>query len=410
VQEPIATWNPTRQLWETNQEDFSGLREPYAVTWPTSFMTRAGKLYPLPALVHHTKETEFLSSPPTPQEDLLPTPDSATSPHGHGARGGKPGNGSQSGASLDAVVKDLLPTPMSTDALGARNATSHRPPDSQHHAGTTLTDVLWQAAGITDAEPELLPTPSSADGLGGHINRSGDRGDEYLLGGIARLLPTPQAQDSGGPHGDRGGHRPSREGHQPALSDALTDPALRGGELDEIATHLLPSPFARDYKGAYPRGDKGECLPGALEQLHQHADDEAGVGEQMVLLPTPAAADHDRRQDLARADRVGSGGDDLVTSVVKAERDATWGKYGPAVRRWERLAGPAPSPTEPNRNGNPRLNPQFSEWLMGLPRGWICDVPISRPDKLKICGNGVVPQQAVAALRQLLQIIQEAAW
>lgn len=45
----------------------------------------------------------------------------------------------------------LLPTPVTTDRLGARNATSSRQDGSQHHAGTTLTDVLWQMAGATDA-------------------------------------------------------------------------------------------------------------------------------------------------------------------------------------------------------------------------------------------------------------------
>jgi hypothetical protein len=37
----------------------------------------------------------------------------------------------------------LLPTPVVTDANGARNATSGRKPGSQHHTGTTLLDVFW---------------------------------------------------------------------------------------------------------------------------------------------------------------------------------------------------------------------------------------------------------------------------
>jgi DNA (cytosine-5)-methyltransferase 1 len=40
---------------------------------------------------------------------------------------------------------------------------------------------------------------------------------------------------------------------------------------------------------------------------------------------------------------------------------------------------------------------------MGWPAGWVTAVPdISRNDQLKICGNGVVPQQAAHALRLLL--------
>ncbi|PTR30622.1 DNA (cytosine-5)-methyltransferase 1 [Rhodococcus sp. OK519] len=80
-----------------------------------------------------------------------------------------------------------------------------------------------------------------------------------------------------------------------------------------------------------------------------------------------------------------------------------WGAYAPAVRRWERLTRPAPAPTESNRNGRPRLSAAFAEWMMGLPAGHVTAVPgISRADQLKAIGNGVCPQQAVAALNHLL--------
>lgn len=40
---------------------------------------------------------------------------------------------------------------------------------------------------------------------------------------------------------------------------------------------------------------------------------------------------------------------------------------------------------------------------MGLPEGWVCDVPgLTRNQQLKLLGKGVVPQQAEAALRLLL--------
>jgi DNA (cytosine-5)-methyltransferase 1 len=51
-----------------------------------------------------------------------------------------------------------------------------------------------------------------------------------------------------------------------------------------------------------------------------------------------------------------------------------------------------------------RLNPRFVEFLMGLPEGWVTDVPgLSRNAQLKALGNGVVPQQAALALRLLLE-------
>jgi DNA (cytosine-5)-methyltransferase 1 len=42
--------------------------------------------------------------------------------------------------------------------------------------------------------------------------------------------------------------------------------------------------------------------------------------------------------------------------------------------------------------------------MMGLPAGWVTDVPgITRNDQLKMLGNGVVPQQAAAAITHLLE-------
>ena len=41
---------------------------------------------------------------------------------------------------------------------------------------------------------------------------------------------------------------------------------------------------------------------------------------------------------------------------------------------------------------------------MGLPDGWVTDpaIGISRNDQIKACGNGVVPQQAYAAIIHML--------
>jgi DNA (cytosine-5)-methyltransferase 1 len=84
-----------------------------------------------------------------------------------------------------------------------------------------------------------------------------------------------------------------------------------------------------------------------------------------------------------------------------------WGKYTAAIQRWEMVTGtPAPAPTEPNKNGNPRLSAAFSQWLMGWPAGWVTDpaIGISRNDQLRIVGNGVVSRQAIAALRYVLSV------
>jgi DNA (cytosine-5)-methyltransferase 1 len=84
-----------------------------------------------------------------------------------------------------------------------------------------------------------------------------------------------------------------------------------------------------------------------------------------------------------------------------------WGRYEPAIRRWEQILGrPAPFPAEGTRRGSFRLSPVFAEWVIGLcPEGWVTAVP-SLPyyATIRILGNGVVPRQAAAALRQLAAI------
>ncbi len=84
--------------------------------------------------------------------------------------------------------------------------------------------------------------------------------------------------------------------------------------------------------------------------------------------------------------------------------DVAWGNYEPAIRRWERITGRvAPSPTETSARDAQRLSPGFVEWMMGLPAGWVTEVPdLGRNAQLKALGNGVVPQQAYAALTSML--------
>ena len=51
-------------------------------------------------------------------------------------------------------------------------------------------------------------------------------------------------------------------------------------------------------------------------------------------------------------------------------------------------------------NGAKDRGAVFPEWMMGYPAGWVTDI-LRRNPAIKACGNGVVPQQAYAALTVL---------
>jgi hypothetical protein len=122
------------------------------------------------------------------------------------------------------------------------------------------------------------------------------------------------------------------------------------------------------------------------------------------LIPTPTTRDYKDGSEPHKRD--GKVQTDTVARAVFNSGEVTntnWGKFEPAIRRWETIIGrPAPEPTKPDgKEGNHRLSSKFTEWMMGLPDGWITDIGLKRNDELKACGNGVVPQQAELALSLL---------
>lgn len=200
----------------------------------------------------------------------------------------------------------------------------------------------------------------------------------------------------------------------------------------EHAGSLLPTPTSSDTNGAGNHGDGGLDLRTAITLLPPPAVNDMGEGktveawdewtatmqakhangnghgkslsiEAQRLLPTPNTKDGTpaRSEEKWLATKAeGHGCANLREEVLHGQQ---WGDYAPAIARWEALIRPAPPPTESGPKGNPRLSARFSEWLMGLPAGHITDVPgITRNEALKALGNGVVPQQAAAALRLML--------
>ncbi|SER92452.1 DNA (cytosine-5)-methyltransferase 1 [Propionibacterium cyclohexanicum] len=107
----------------------------------------------------------------------------------------------------------------------------------------------------------------------------------------------------------------------------------------------------------------------------------------------------DRPRDPARTPAP-TGGDVRVDRGVLRR----WGRYAAAIARWEHITGrPAPEPAILTEKLGPRPAPAFVEWLMGLDEGWVTEsgLGLTSTQQLAALGNGVLPRQAVAAIRSI---------
>lgn len=176
-----------------------------------------------------------------------------------------------------------------------------------------------------------------------------------------------------------------------------------------------PAPDASDVGYERGRGTRGRRSgsPDRVLPSVAHADCSAirhqpvtlarGGGEAVTGDAVQDGCEGRAELDGEAIGRGGERGDDADGLGV----DARWGEYGPAIRRWERVLGRvAPEPTTVGRNGQPKLSDRFVEFLMGLPDGWVTDVGGTVNENLKMLGNGVVPQQAAAGIRLLIERVE----
>ncbi len=254
------------------------------------------------------------------------------------------------------------------------------------------------------------PAVAGASGRGeGAAEQRQRDGDAVECGGATTA-------DSGGDGLSRGAQRhlqPPTRIEASRRDDADRRAVADGGDHRRPTVALLPSPNAglgehRRDSGQDPEKRRAQGRQVSLADVACYLP-----GQQAPLLPTPGLSDVKTPRRGAQLEDTVNGGTHMRhgRDAAAAQPATAWGKYEPAIRRWEHLTGPAPAPTEPNKNGNPRLSAAFSEWLMGWPDGWVTDpaIGLSRNDQLRIVGNGVCPQQAAAALRYLLTIAEVAA-
>jgi hypothetical protein len=327
---------------------------------------------------------------------------------------------------ISVLESSSLPTPTVSDQYTANLASTQQKPGSMH--SVTLAQVFHK--------PELFPTPNTmehrevktpeqiaelkAKSPGGYRNlretvinelptlptpittdyKNGKSSAGYganLPETAVTLIPTPTTRDY------KDGSQPhERDGK--VQTDTVARAVINSGEV------LLPTTTASDWKGANNSGSGSASSRGI-----------ATVTTQVQLLKTPIAKEGLNGNTQTSTQKKGQlwlSNDVQDISLVNGLREqdvninlgsysnVQWGKFEPAIRRWESIIGrPAPEPTKPDGRDNAhRLSSKFTEWMMGLPDGWITGHDLKRNDELKLAGNGVVPQQAELALRLLLEL------
>jgi len=265
------------------------------------------------------------------------------------------------------------------------------------------------------SESSLLRSPKASEGQGGALGEAEARKRGNTVGVRDQVMDLVAAQ----------GAKVSRASVNlptPTASDIYTgnfsskqhsEGSLHSVSLAQIVNRpdLLPTPNTMEHREIKTPEQIAELKaksPGGYRNLRET------VVNEMPMLPTPKALDGIKGNLKTSQERLDSGHQvDLPNVAIDINNSPAmnrdWGKFESAVRLWEqKIKREAPSPTKPDgKEGAHRLSSKFTEWMMGLPEGWITDVGLTRNEELKLAGNGVVPQQAELALRLLLNSDEE---
>jgi hypothetical protein len=333
-------WNTQMKYWEHSTESqLLELSEPFLGTWQTSGTMLDGQVYELvmPALPINDSESLLLRTPVASEAEGGAVAPEVAKANGQTLR--------LSGQMIDMVAPDQLPklpTPNTMDYLDARTGEAR---ERQLHRG-------------------------------GSTSRRNTTGN--LREDIIALMPTPNTLD----------HLPARSPEKIAESKLRT-PGGYSNVRETVVNDLFPTPVASEGTKAPSQQTSATKSKTGQVWLSNVAKDL----EPLLGTPRATAANSSSKQVKLGAPK----------ARLEDQVHTNWGKFEPAIRRWEAIIGrPAPEPTKPDgKEGNHRLSSKFTEWMMGLPDGWITDIGLKRNDELKACGNGVVPQQAELALSLL---------
>lgn len=161
------------------------------------------------------------------------------------------------------------------------------------------------------------------------------------------------------------------------------------GDMAEAGFHVRWTSLFADVLGAPHRRER------VFVCITPDADSLGSLGQKLAERPEAGASGSELCRPLLSRSTV-----DPADFSVRAE----FGIHYPAVQRWESETRPAPAPVVLNRNGRRQINVRFSEWMMGMPDGWVTDtLKVPRYAQLQLIGNAVVPQQARQAIQDLVK-------
>lgn len=238
---------------------------------------------------------------------------------------------------------DALPAPRpagSPWAVFDRDADVWRSGETRLDGTADVFDGVWPTDGVmvsgrvwtAPAWPAVLPRLSGAPA------RHGDTDPRHRVSG-SPLIPTPAARDA------KGLNQRRNQENLPGAMELGT--RLRSAP----ATVFMPTPRASD-------GAKGPSYSGHRVNLS------GAVLGQASLLPTPTASDgmaermrsgmwhagSRRAMNLGIAGRIVTAGEGKARDPESYGFRVDWGRFTPAVRRWETILGrPAPDPTQATR-------------------------------------------------------------
>ncbi|MFI9811572.1 DNA cytosine methyltransferase [Saccharothrix variisporea] len=318
--------------------------------------------------------------------------------------------GTRSGLWTDIVagLRLLRPTLVVLENVAAlrwRNGGLHRVLGDLAQAGY---DALWRSVRASDigaahrrervfllAWRRALRTLAAAAHPDGQLLRAHPRPLPHPAPQRIRRTTTPDQRPRGA------GGNDSPPAHPTSLRHRISRPQSRTGLPPAAVATGAPARDAANVAAHPTRDGRHQGMPRATREQGRP---DAPLGHH----PTP----HSDRRPSGRYHLVavpGPTGDSTASHTTgPASETVDWGVYETAVRRWEAVLGrPAPHPTQPGSHGRPVLAPTFVEHLMGLPSGWVTDLPLPRTAQLRALGNGVVPQQAAHAVSLLLDDLDE---